>query len=140
MIKTPNRLLISISIFCSAFTLQTVHAEQASVLLIAENQFIIQLPDVDREELVDQVMTLRSELIQRKQVLLKSVADKKLDGADALITIIMPGGLLYAGYKKVRYEKAKNELDRVSNDIEEFSSDLLAVQSMAAPVVVALKP
>jgi len=128
------------ALFCSAFTLQTVHAEQASVSLIAENQFIIQLPDVDREELVDQVMTLRSELIQRKQVLLKSVADKKLDGADALITIIMPGGLLYAGYKKVRYEKAKNELDRVSNDIEEFSSDLLAVQSMAAPVMVALQP
>ncbi len=140
MIKTPNRLLMSIAIFCSAFTLQTVHAEQASVSLIAENQFIIQLPDVDREELVDQVMTLRSELIQRKQVLLKIVADKKLDGADALVTIIMPGGLLYAGYKKVRYEQAKNELDRVSDDIEEFSSDLLAVQSMAVPVVVALQP
>jgi len=140
MIKIPNRLLMSIAIFFSAFTLQTVHAEQASVSLIAENQFIIQLPDVDREELVDQVMTLRSELIQRKQVLLKSVADKKLDGTDALVTIIMPGGLLYAGYKKVRYEQAKNELDRVSDDIEEFSSDLLAVQSMAVPVVVALQP
>ncbi|MGB5178873.1 MAG: hypothetical protein WBP44_09115 [Gammaproteobacteria bacterium] len=131
---------MSIAIFCSAFTLQTVHAEQTSMSMTETHPFIIQLPDVDREALVDQVRTLRSELIQRKQALLKSVADKQLDGGDALITIIMPGGLLYAGYKKLRYEQAKGELDSVSADIEEFSSDLLAVQSMAAPVVVALQP
>ena len=42
--------------------------------------------------------------------------------------------------KKVRYEQAKDELARVSADIEEFSSDLLAVQSWSAPVLVALQP
>jgi len=52
----------------------------------------------------------------------------------------MPGGLLYAGYKKVRYEQAKNELDRVSIDIEEYSGDLVAMQSRAAPVAVAWLP
>jgi hypothetical protein len=48
----------------------------------------------------------------------------------------MPGGLLYAGYKKIRYEQAKNELARVSANIEEFSGDLLALQPKSAPVVV----
>jgi hypothetical protein len=52
----------------------------------------------------------------------------------------MPGGLLYAGYKKARYEQAKHELDRVSADIEEFSGDLLAMQSRSTPVMVALQP
>jgi hypothetical protein len=47
--------------------------------------------------------------------------------------VLMPGGLLYAGYREVRYEQAKNELADVSADIEEFSSDLLALQPM--PVV-----
>ena len=79
--------------------------------------------------------------VQRKQVLVQSVADKKLNSNDAIITVIMPGGLLYAGYKKVRYEQAKNELARVSADIEEFSGDILAMQPRSASVaIVARQP
>jgi len=140
MIHIPNRLFILIASVSTAFMLQVAHAEQAPVFVGAPGQFIIQLPDVDREILAEDVRTLRSQLIERKQALIQIVADKQLDGGDALITIIMPGGLLYAGYKKVRYEQAKNELDRVSADIEEFSGDLLAVQSWSAPVLVALQP
>ena len=131
-----NRLFVPIAIFCTAFMPQAAHAEQALVPVAATDQFIIQLPDIDREALVEQVGALRSQLIQRKQVLVQSVEDKKLNSNDAIITVIMPGGLLYAGYKKIRYEQAKNELARVSADIEEFSGDLLAIQSKAAPVVV----
>jgi len=134
MTKTLNRLFVPIAIFCTAFMLQTAHAEQA--LVAAPDQFIIQLPDIDREAPIEQVGALRSQLIQRKQVLVQSVADRKLNSNDAIITVIMPGGLLYAGYKKIRYEQAKNELARVSADIEEFSGDLLAIQSRSAPVVV----
>ena len=136
MTKSPNRLFVPIAIFCTTFMLQTAHAEQTPVPVVTPDQFIIQLPDIDREALVEQVGALRSQLIQRKQVLVQSVADKKLNGNDAFITVIMPGGLLYAGYKKIRYEQAKNELARVSADIEEFSGDLLAIQSRSAPVVV----
>jgi len=141
MTETPNRLSMSIAIFCTAFMLQTAHAELALVPVATPDQFIIQLPDVDREALIEQVGALRSQLIQRKQVLVQSVADKKLNSNDAIITIIMPGGLLYAGYKKVRYEQARNELARVSADIEEFSGDILAMQPRSASVaIVARQP
>jgi hypothetical protein len=137
MTKTPKRLFMPIAIFSAAFALQTVHAEQALVPVTAPNQFIIRLPDVDHEALVELVGTLRSQLMQRKQVLVQQVADKKMDGGDAIITVIMPGGLLYAGYKKARLEQAKDELARVNADIEEISGDLLAMQSWPTPVVVA---
>ena len=137
MIKTSNRLFITIAIFCTAFMLETANAEQALAPVSTPDQLAIQLPEIDHETLIDQVRTLRSQLIQRKQVLVQMVADKKLDGGDAFITVIMPGGLLYAGYKKARYEQAKNELARVSADIEEFSGDLLAMQSRSAPVAIA---
>ena len=137
MTMTPNRLYISIVIFYTAFMLQTAHADQALAPVAASDLFIIHLPDVDREALIEQVGALRSQLIQRKQALVQSVADKKLNSNDAIITVIMPGGLLYAGYKKVRYEQAKNELSRVSADIDEFSGALLAMQSRSAPVAVA---
>ncbi|MGB5440581.1 MAG: hypothetical protein WBN57_04260 [Gammaproteobacteria bacterium] len=138
MNKTPNRLLISIAILVAAFTLQTAHAGQA--IVPASSQTGTHLPDIDRGALIKMVKKLRSQLIERKQVLVQAVADKKMDSGDAVITAIMPGGLLYAGYKKLRYDQAKNELERVSADIDEFSADLLAMQSMSTPVVIAQLP
>jgi hypothetical protein len=120
--------------------LKTAHAEKALVPVNATDQFIIQLPDVDRETLIEQVEMLRGQLIQRKQALVQIVADKKLDSSDAIITVFMPGGLLYAGYKEVRYEQAKNELASISADIEDFSSDLLAMQPMPMQMAVAQLP
>ena len=120
--------------------MQTAHAEQAPVPVTATDQLAIQLPDIDRVALIEQVRTLRSQLIQHKQALVQIVADKKLDSSDAIITAILPGGLLYAGYKKARLEQAKNELARVSADIEEYTGDLLAMQSMSAAVVIAQLP
>jgi hypothetical protein len=140
MTRTPHRLYTMIAIFLTAFMLQSAHAEQTLAPVSNTDQFIIQLPTVEREELAEQVVTLRSQLIEHKQALVQIVADKKLDGGDAFITAIMPGGLLYAGYKKARYEQAKNELASVSTDIEELSADLLSLQSRSAPTVVARVP
>jgi hypothetical protein len=137
MARTSNKLLNSLAVFCTAFILQTAHAEQTPALLAARDQFAIQLPDVDREALAEQVGILRSQLIQRKQALIQIIADNKLDSSDAFIMTIMPGGLLYAGYKKATCEQARNELASVSADIEEFSGDLLAMQSGLASAVVA---
>ena len=136
----PVKLFALIAIICTAFLMQPASAEQLRVSGAAPAQLSIQLPYVDRDALVENVRLLRSRLIQRKQELLQFVADQQLDGGDALITVIMPGGLLYAGYKKARYESAKDELDRVSEDIEEYSDDLLAMQSAPVPLAMALLP
>ena len=140
MTRPPNRLFMSIAIFCAAFVLQTAHAEQVLIPMTTPDQFIIQLPDVDQEALVEQIKVLRSQLIQHKQILEQVVEDKKLGGSDAIITAIMPGGLLYAGYRIIRYKQAKNKLAHVSTDIKEYSSDLLAMQFMSAPVAIAWLP
>lgn len=128
---------MSITVFCAALALQTVHADQVPAPMATPDQFIIQLPDVDHEALIGQVRALRSQLMQRKQVLEQVVADKRLGGSDAIISAVIPGGLLYAGYRISRYRQAKNKLARVSADIEEYSSDLLAMESRFAQVTIA---
>ena len=130
----PNRLLFFTVLCCHAFMPQTACAEQIPVPVMASYQLGIQIPDVDRNALVEQVRILRSQLIRRKQALLQAVSDKKLDTKDYIITVIMPGGLLYAGYRKARYEQAKNELARVSAEIDEYSHDILAMQPGSLPV------
>ena len=137
MTRTLNRPFILFAIFCSAGMQQTANAEQTSAPVFNTGPFVIQLPAVDHAALIEQVTTLRSQLIERKQVLAQTVEDKKLDSGDAIITAIMPGGLLYAGYKKARYEQARNELAQVNADIESLSGDLLAVASRTVPTVVA---
>ena len=131
----PNRLLCFITLLCNAFILQTARAEQILVPATDTHKLVIQLPDVDRSALVEQVTTLRSQLIQRKQKLLQAVSSKKLDTNDFIITVIVPGGLLYAGYRKARYEQAKNELARVSAEIDEYSDDIIAMQPGSSAVV-----
>jgi len=137
MTRTTIKLFTSLAMFSTAFMLQTAHAGQPLVLVTSPNQFVIQLPDIDREALIEQVRILRSQLIQRKQALVKIIADKKMDGSDALITTLMPGGLIYAVYKKTSYEQSRSKLASINADIEECSDDLLAMQSGAAPVFVA---
>jgi hypothetical protein len=106
----------------------------------APNLDAFDLPDVDRTELTEDIDTLRSRLIARKQELLREVAARKPDGEDALISIILPGGLLYAAYTQARYSEAQHELDRVSAEIRELSADLVALQADTTPVFIAQLP
>ena len=136
--RIQDRLFSLIAIVCTGFMLQTADADELPVT--APDQLAIQLPDVDREALCEQLRTLRSQLILPKQALIRTVADQELDGGDAILTAILPGGLLYAGYKRARQAQANSELDTVSADIEALTGDLLALESTAAGVLVAQLP
>lgn len=138
MISLSDRLFKTIILFCSVLVLQAANADELPVT--APGQLAVQLPDVDREALCEQLRTLRSQLILRKQELLQIVESQELDGGDAILTAILPGGLLYAGYKQVRHAQANRELDSVSADIEALTGDLLAIESTAARVLVAQLP
>ena len=135
-----SKLLLPVVILATVFVLPAAHAEQPQVTASNPGQLAIQLPGVDRDELVALVTTLRSQLILRKQELLQAVEDSDLDGSDAILAAILPGGLLYAGFQKARHEQAREELDQVNADIEQYSSDILAMQPGPAPVAIVQLP
>lgn len=114
-------------------------AHQARLVsMVGPQGFITQLQVVDADTLSEQVQVLRSQLILRKQQLVREVDEKQLDSGDALLTVLMPGGLLYAGYKKAAYESARNNLEEVSEDITEYSHDLSVLAGQTS-VTVALQ-
>lgn len=96
-----------------------------------------QLPTVDTAALVERLQALRTDLIERKAMLLQLAEQQKLDAGDALITAIMPGGLLFAGYRKVRLEQTRSELATVNTEIDEIGRDLQAFQFRTGQLVVA---
>jgi hypothetical protein len=128
---------IAIAILCSVFVLPLARAEQPSATTDSTGLFAIQLPVVDREELVDLVTALRSQLILQKQDLVQTVEDSHFEGSDAILAAILPGGLLYAGYLKARHEQAMDELEQVNAAIEEYSSDILAMQPVSSSIAIA---
>ena len=101
--------------------------------------FITQWQRVDAVALAEQVQALRSELIVRKQQLARQVDEKQLDSGDALISVLMPGGLLYAGYRKAAYERVRSDLQEVSEAITEYTRDLAALTGRSTVVTAALR-
>jgi len=107
-----------------------------------DHGFIYDIQKVDSKLLADDVEKLRSDLVRHQYELVKLVAQNELDAGDVIITVIMPGGLLYAGYRKHKLEQAKDTLLIVSDDISELSNDLLALQGhdTANPIILAQLP
>jgi hypothetical protein len=134
MTKPVSKRLMATVILCAVFVLPLARAEQSQATI---GQFAIQLPAVDREELVDLILSLRSHLIVRKQVLVQAVEDSHFEGSDAILAAILPGGLLYAGFQKARHEQAIDELELVNAAIEEYSSDIQAMQPVSSSVAIA---
>jgi pyruvate/oxaloacetate carboxyltransferase len=140
MAKPMNKRLLATAILGSFLVLPMARAEQPQATAGTPALLAARLPDVDREELIDLVTTLRSRLILRKQELTQAVEDSDFEGSDAILAAILPGGLLYAGIQKARHEQARDELGLVNAEIEQYSRDILAMQPGLSPVAIVQLP
>jgi hypothetical protein len=145
MRKSRHHLVILCTLLVNAFTTGSVLAEQAGghdthreqliwVEAVEGTGFITQVPAIDSQLLVERIAQLRTELIRHQQQLTLAVEETRLDAGDAVITAIMPGGLLYAGYRKRAHTLATNRLATVTDDIDELTRDLAASRSLASTV------
>jgi pyruvate/oxaloacetate carboxyltransferase len=99
--------------------------------------FVTQLAVMDSGELVEQLHELRSVQIIRKQVLANELEAQQFDTGDTLLALVMPGGLLYASYKKAAYNRAKKKLDEVNEQIAAYADGLSMMQARLRPVTIA---
>jgi len=99
--------------------------------------FYIDLPAVNSKQLIGLVRAYRASLTHREQEIMRYLEDNRLDAKDLLITVILPGGLLYAAVRKGNLEQAKVELAEMTEDLDELSHDLLAMQAVAGELTVA---
>ena len=144
MYRTCRNLILLYAVFFSLFINKQTLAEEvfSSGSLINQGGFIYDIQKVDPALLAEDVEKLRSDLIRHQYELVKLVAQNELDAGDVIITVIIPGGLLYAGYRKHKLEQAKDTLLMVSDDISELSNDLTALQGhdTANPLILAQLP
>jgi len=94
-----------------------------------EGGFYTSLPAVNNKQLVGLIRNYQEALTQREQEITRYLDENRLDTADVLITVIMPGGLIYAAVRKANLEEARAELTEITGDMDELSRDLLAMQA-----------
>jgi hypothetical protein len=99
--------------------------------------FYIDLPAVNSNQLIGLIRAYRASLTQREQEITRYLEENRLDAKDLLISVILPGGLLYAAVRKGYLEQAKVELAEMTEDLDELSRDLLAMQAVAGELTVA---
>jgi len=89
-----------------------------------EDGLIVQLPTTTPAELVRQIQALRIKLLARQLELDKILAESEFDSTDALITLIVPGGMVYAAIREVMHKQASSQLENVTSELGYLSKDL----------------
>jgi len=98
------------------------------------------LPAVDPDKLAGKIKALRTFLQQREEDLTEIVDNSRLGAKGTLLTAIMPGGLLYAAYKKSNLQRAKTELALTTALMDDLAPDLLAMQEAAGKLTIVRLP
>ena len=119
--KLLNLLLLS-TVFLSLFISQQAMAIENE--LINQGDLIYDLQLVDPVFLAKDIENLIASLVKQQSELKEIVDNKKISTSDVVISLIIPGGMLYAGYRMHEQEKAKKSLLMVSEDIDDLSIDL----------------
>jgi hypothetical protein len=103
----------------------------------AEDGFTVMMPNINLDTLVDEIAALKTELKHDESRLARRVEEKRVTGNDKVLSFLMPGGLLYAAYKKSAYNKAVRDHELVSSRLNEITTDLVALTAIDGPIAVA---
>ena len=112
-------------------------AEIRWVPQVTEDGFSIMTPDINPDVLIDDLFVLKARLAQDEKVLARQVEQKKVTGSDNVLSLLMPGGLIYAAYKRDVYSRAVEQHEWLSRQYAEISNDLVTFRSVQPTVLVA---
>jgi len=106
----------------------------------SDNHLLVNIPASTLSDVKDQMYETRSNLTTRKSELVLTVKKKEFSLKDGLITLILPGGILYAAAVKQDHIKAENELREITNRLNEINHDisnLVAYEQQSHGILVA---
>lgn len=105
--------------------------ETTSISPVSTGDIIYDIPEVDIFSLTNNTEDLRKLYREQQNRLTQQVVDKEMNVGDVLISIILPGGLIYAGYKKQKLQQAKDHLLSITTEINDLSDDLIAIHTQS---------
>lgn len=92
---------------------------------------LINLPQIERHDLVDHMSRIRLSLLNTRRMLQEQRQDADISGVDVAIIGIVPGGLLYGGYKAAKLNSINNAISDISWHIDDFASAINDLNAVA---------
>jgi hypothetical protein len=124
------------SLMVLLFSTSQVYADGLTV--IQDDQgFCYTLEVLDNTTLTSNLIQARDEMRLKQANLENRVKTQKFSFLDTVITVVMPGGLLYAAIVRGKQKGREKQLALVNQDIHQLSADILTFQSAASKLQVA---
>jgi hypothetical protein len=115
-------LLLSLSGNCFADQMESRQ------IVVGPAGFTVSLQEVNTPLLLLELQMLQQELWNQQIGLLTQLADLSFSAIDTIITIIVPGGLLYAFNKKLHQQQATTNLTELNGRLIQLQSDIDQLQ------------
>jgi len=91
---------------------------------LSESGYIQHIHAKDVASLLSQLGSTYRECLDYRRELSVAVDDMQIDAGDIAITIILPGGLLYLGQKKIRLMSMESDLDLIDDVLVDLETDV----------------
>lgn len=88
------------------------------------DDLIVNIPAQATLDLLSRLQKLRSKLNEQKLRLMQDSDNTTFTATDAILALLMPGGLLYAAHKKQRHSDSMKNLEMVSLQLDGFEGDI----------------
>jgi len=87
---------------------------------------VTNFPAWSRAELARKLVALRGNLRERAAELDSAEEESRFDVKDAVITAVLPGGLLYAAFRAQQHHQIQDRQQRVAEQVQDLKKDLVA--------------
>ena len=99
--------------------------------------FVYEVPGDGDTRLLAHVNSLHARLNTRRQLLNTRIADTQITAVSAIAAVVLPGGLIYAGYQQVRGHQHRVALKKVEQMLSNLSHDVMHVRARNGLMIVA---
>lgn len=132
-------LLIMMVCTCSTAAADSVFTNTEQRNLFTDKKgFTHSLPRIERSILLTELKLLQFELWSKQQRLLTLLKQKSFKVTDAIITLVAPGGILYALARQQDLKKTRTNLAKVHIEIDQLRKDVLALETSQHEIQIAL--
>lgn len=122
---------IRISAFFGLILLASAVSAGETESFSTEGGYLVSLPVVGSAELITSIHEFKAELRDRRSRLEEAAAKNTMSVADVLITVVVPGGMLYAAARIHEKQRVKQELTDVQEDMAALEGDLAHFTAVA---------
>ncbi len=129
MVRIPAAMAMSLALLLAPWITQAGEPTSANdhgdfVRLPDFDEFIVGMCSRSRATLLDELRQRRSALDARRLALTDEAGDGNLNAQDIVLTILLPGGLIYAAHRHDVIHRAELRLRAVEARMDEISAEL----------------